>query len=117
MWYRNKIRLSSRNRKTNIQTIKSNCYKSSDTPWSQCVWLVQNRYHGIATKCSFGDKKKQSLTHISFKNSRPGVKKMGVVITDGKSSEPQLTEWEAKLAHDDGIDVFAIGTMYIVFNI
>jgi hypothetical protein len=42
---------------------------------------------------------------------------MGVVITDGKSSEPQLTEWEAKLAHDDGIDVFAIGTMYIVFNI
>lgn len=62
-------------------------------------------------------KKKQSLIHISFKNSRPGVKKMGVVITDGKSSEPQLTEWEAKLAHDDGIDVFAIGIQCLIYNI
>ena len=42
---------------------------------------------------------------------------MGVVITDGKSSEPQLTEWEAKLAHDDGIDVFAIGIQCLIYNV
>ena len=41
---------------------------------------------------------------------------MGVVITAGKSSEPHITEWEAKLAHDDGIDVFAIG-IYSVWYI
>ena len=74
-------------------------------------WYTTKQIREIATKFSLGDTKKNnhSLTRISFKNSRPGVKKMGVVITDGKSSEPQITEWEAKLAHDDGIDVFAIG--------
>jgi len=78
--------------------------------WTQCVGILHNRYREIATKCSLGDtKNNHSLTRISFKNSRPGVKKMGVVITDGKSSEPTITEWEAKSAHDDGIDVFAIG--------
>lgn len=44
------------------------------------------------------------------KNSRPGVRKVGVVITDGKSSEPGYTEIEAKRAHVDGVNVYTIGS-------
>ncbi|XP_052090764.1 uncharacterized protein LOC127727690 [Mytilus californianus] len=55
-------------------------------------------------------------THLAIKemtnmlsNARPGIKKIGIVITDGKSSEPGCTELEAKRANADGIEVYAIG--------
>ncbi|XP_071153289.1 uncharacterized protein [Mytilus edulis] len=55
-------------------------------------------------------------THLAIKemtkmlsNARPGIKKIGIVITDGKSSEPECTELEAKRANDDGIEVYTIG--------
>ncbi|KAI8783081.1 collagen alpha-6(VI) chain, partial [Biomphalaria glabrata] len=40
---------------------------------------------------------------------RPGVTRIGLVITDGESHEPDLTAAEAKLARDSGIVMFAVG--------
>ncbi|KAK3086986.1 hypothetical protein FSP39_000065 [Pinctada imbricata] len=41
--------------------------------------------------------------------ARPGVQKLCIVITDGKSSEPQKTVHAAKEARADNIDIIAIG--------
>ncbi|KAJ8300377.1 hypothetical protein KUTeg_021896 [Tegillarca granosa] len=41
--------------------------------------------------------------------SRPGVRKLSIVITDGKSSEPDLTKIAAKKAHNQSIEVFVVG--------
>ncbi|XP_055863248.1 collagen alpha-6(VI) chain-like isoform X1 [Biomphalaria glabrata] len=40
---------------------------------------------------------------------RPGVTRIGLVITDGVSHEPNWTATEAKLARDSGIVMFAVG--------
>ena len=46
--------------------------------------------------------------------SRPGVAHICILITDGRSSKPELTEKMAEEAHDSGVYVFSIGT-YINF--
>ena len=43
--------------------------------------------------------------------SRPGVAHICILITDGRSSKPDLTEEVAEEAHDSGIYVFAIGKL------
>jgi hypothetical protein len=40
---------------------------------------------------------------------RPGVPKIGIVVTDGNSNNRQLTASEADKARKDGITMFAIG--------
>lgn len=37
------------------------------------------------------------------------MQKIGVVITDGKSTDPELTRKEAQKAHEMGVHMFAIG--------
>ncbi|XP_052790967.1 cartilage matrix protein-like isoform X2 [Mya arenaria] len=44
-----------------------------------------------------------------LKASRPGVQKIGIVITDGRSTEPEKTSREAQLVHEMGVQMFAIG--------
>ncbi|KAK3576067.1 hypothetical protein CHS0354_018338 [Potamilus streckersoni] len=44
-----------------------------------------------------------------FKDSRPGVQKIAIVVTDGNSSDAERTKREARAAHESGIRVFAIG--------
>lgn len=46
---------------------------------------------------------------FSAKEARSGVAHIMIVITDGQSTDPKATAHEAKLAHDAGIYVFAIG--------
>ena len=43
------------------------------------------------------------------KYSRPGVVKIGVVITDGLSNFPAETALAAKMARETGIQIFAVG--------
>lgn len=43
------------------------------------------------------------------KEARSGVAHIMIVITDGQSSDQQATAYHAKMAHDAGIYVFAIG--------
>ncbi|XP_055959503.1 uncharacterized protein LOC126812158 [Patella vulgata] len=43
-----------------------------------------------------------------FKSSRPGVQKVALVITDGKSSDAGLTIREARLAREENIEIFTI---------
>ncbi|ESP04773.1 hypothetical protein LOTGIDRAFT_155995 [Lottia gigantea] len=49
-----------------------------------------------------------------FKSSRPGVQKIAVILTDGKSPDPDGTRREARLARDENIDIFAIGVGHTV---
>ncbi|XP_060605128.1 collagen alpha-1(XIV) chain-like [Ruditapes philippinarum] len=44
-----------------------------------------------------------------FKDSRPGVQKIGLVLTDGQSTYNDKTIKEAQLSHEMGIQMFAIG--------
>ncbi|KAL3870307.1 hypothetical protein ACJMK2_038383 [Sinanodonta woodiana] len=44
-----------------------------------------------------------------FKDSRPGVQKIAIVVTDGISSDAERTKLEARALHESGIRVFAIG--------
>ena len=48
------------------------------------------------------------------KESRPGVQKIGIVLTDGKSTEPEKTEKEAKQVREAGVEVFVIGMLISV---
>jgi len=41
--------------------------------------------------------------------ARPGMPMIGIVITDGKSTESEETILEAKLTHDVDIQMFAVG--------
>ena len=43
--------------------------------------------------------------------SRPGVAHICILITDGRSSKPELTEKMAEEAHDSGVYVFSIGNV------
>ena len=43
--------------------------------------------------------------------SRPGVAHICILITDGRSRIPELTEKMAEEAHDSGIYVFAVGKL------
>ncbi|KAL4219316.1 dendrite reproteinration [Mactra antiquata] len=44
-----------------------------------------------------------------FKESRPGVQKIGIVISDGNSTYQDKTRHEAQLMHEMNIKMFAIG--------
>ncbi|KAL8562554.1 hypothetical protein ACOMHN_045819 [Nucella lapillus] len=44
-----------------------------------------------------------------MQNTRPGVPKVVVVLTDGNSQDWQLTKSEARLCKEDNITVFAVG--------
>ncbi|KAL8606431.1 hypothetical protein ACOMHN_060336 [Nucella lapillus] len=44
-----------------------------------------------------------------FQDSRPGVQKVAVVVTDGQSAHVQRTALEAKRAADSNVTVFALG--------
>jgi hypothetical protein len=44
-----------------------------------------------------------------FQDSRPGVQKIGLVLTDGQSTYNDKTIKEAQLSHEMGIQMFAIG--------
>ncbi|KAL3865980.1 hypothetical protein ACJMK2_043322 [Sinanodonta woodiana] len=44
-----------------------------------------------------------------FQGMRPGTRKTAIVITDGLSTQPNLTQQTAKAARDSGILIFAIG--------
>ncbi|XP_053380565.1 uncharacterized protein LOC123537793 [Mercenaria mercenaria] len=44
-----------------------------------------------------------------FKDSRPGVQKIGIVLTDGQSTYHEKTVKEAQQSHEMGIEMFAIG--------
>ncbi|KAK3096918.1 hypothetical protein FSP39_004752 [Pinctada imbricata] len=48
-------------------------------------------------------------TGFSSVNSRPGVAHIAIVITDGQSMRPNVTKHEARLAHKEGIYIFAVG--------
>ncbi|XP_067656133.1 uncharacterized protein [Haliotis asinina] len=49
------------------------------------------------------------MTEIMRNESRPGVPKVGIVITDGRSRYPARTAQEAAAAKAIGIEMFAIG--------
>lgn len=49
------------------------------------------------------------MTEIMRNESRPGVPKVGIVITDGRSRHPDRTAQEAAAAKALGIEMFAIG--------
>ncbi|XP_071096333.1 uncharacterized protein [Haliotis cracherodii] len=49
-----------------------------------------------------------------FQSSRPGVQKVCLVITDGKSHDVNLTLREARKAQQDNIDIYTIGVGYDV---
>ncbi|XP_052832621.1 uncharacterized protein LOC106870666 [Octopus bimaculoides] len=44
-----------------------------------------------------------------FSNTRPGVKRICVVLTDGRSTDPLQTKQEASYARKDGIKMIAVG--------
>lgn len=41
--------------------------------------------------------------------ARPGIPHIAIIITDGKSNNPQITQMEAAKAQAQGIHLFAIG--------
>lgn len=47
--------------------------------------------------------------YFSQQGDRPDVPNVGVVITDGKSNEPEATWNEAMQARDRGIEMIAVG--------
>lgn len=61
----------------------------------------------------------ETYTHLALKRlredmfakqySRPWVRHVAIVITDGESNYPRETEREAQLCHDENIQVFAVG--------
>ena len=60
----------------------------------------------------------QTMTDEMFTRkhgSRPGVAHICILITDGRSSQPDLTEKMAEEAHDSGVYLFAIGTYVHIF--
>ncbi|XP_046558693.1 collagen alpha-6(VI) chain-like [Haliotis rubra] len=42
-------------------------------------------------------------------HARKGVKTVCIVLTDGKSQEPELTEKQARITRDAGVEMFAVG--------
>lgn len=46
---------------------------------------------------------------LSDDNVRPGVPKIGIVLTDGLSNNPERTKEEAYLAREEGIIMFVVG--------
>jgi len=49
--------------------------------------------------------------------ARPGVQRIGVVITDGRSSNPDHTKVAATAAHKDNVTMFAIGIYQYLINL
>ncbi|OWF39486.1 uncharacterized protein LOC110464955 isoform X2 [Mizuhopecten yessoensis] len=50
----------------------------------------------------------KKMSHMML-SARPGVQRIGIVITDGRSSNPEHTRLAAQAAHNDNITVFSIG--------
>lgn len=48
-------------------------------------------------------------TGFSKHNARPGVAHIAIILTDGQSEDTESTATQAKLAHEAGIYLFAIG--------
>lgn len=51
----------------------------------------------------------QHMRKLMLAEAREGVPRIAIVMTDGQSDYPKLTQDEAELAHKEGITTFAIG--------
>ena len=51
----------------------------------------------------------QRMRQIFSRDLRADVPKIAVVLTDGQSNHPEVTMEQARLAHQEGVTVFAIG--------
>ena len=66
-------------------------------------------YEGGGTNTGIALAYLHSTSFSKAAGHRPGVPKIGILITDGYSSNKPYTEREAKNARLDGIKLFAIG--------
>ena len=76
-------------------------------PLAKAVYALHRQYGGSYTFCAIDLVLEHGL--LEEYGARPGVPKVGVVVVDGKSADPERTELRAAEARQAGIRMIAVG--------
>lgn len=93
-----------------------NLNEKMDSGLSGAVKMIQ---HGRGRRTNTGEAIKYAVKDMFTEKAghRPGVSRIMVVITDGRSQDTRATKEAARMAHDSGIKTFALGVgRYIDLN-
>jgi collagen type VI alpha len=78
--------------------------------------ILNSTYFGETTQTDLALKMAREVSFTPQNGARSGVEKVAIVLTDGRSNDPDLTAQQAKLLKDSGVLVIAVAIGVDILN-